>query len=66
MEEMELQEGDCVYMYSDGFQDQFGGPKGKKYKSANMKRFLTSISMLPMEEQKGKLKEGVIIAGTKC
>ena len=43
--------------YSDGFQDQFGGPKDKKYKSAKMKRFITSIAMLPMEEQKEKLKE---------
>ena len=27
-----LKKGDCIFMFSDGFADQFGGPKGKKLK----------------------------------
>ncbi|WP_162845513.1 SpoIIE family protein phosphatase [Labilibaculum antarcticum] len=50
--EIELEKGDCIYMFSDGFSDQFGGPKGKKYMSRAFKKFLLSISDKPMEEQK--------------
>ena len=55
--EFKLQKGDCIYIFSDGFADQFGGSKGKKYKSANMKKLLLSISQKPMEEQKQLLEE---------
>ncbi|MEX2597748.1 MAG: 7TM diverse intracellular signaling domain-containing protein [Salibacteraceae bacterium] len=50
--EFTLNEGDCFYLFSDGFPDQFGGPSGKKYKSKNFKRFLLSINEHPMDEQK--------------
>ena len=33
-----------LYIYSDGYQDQFGGAKGKKYKGANFKKMLLKIS----------------------
>ena len=39
-------------MFSDGFPDQFGGERGKKYKSGAMKRFILSIKSLPMAEQR--------------
>ena len=41
-----------IYMYSDGFIDQFGGTNGKKYKSSRLKKQLLEIYPLPMREQK--------------
>lgn len=40
---LEVLPGDNLYMFSDGFQDQFGGPRNKKYKVKNLKDFLTTI-----------------------
>jgi ligand-binding sensor domain-containing protein/serine phosphatase RsbU (regulator of sigma subunit) len=53
--EIETQTGDTIYLFSDGFEDQFGGPDGKKYKASRMKDLLTSISSLEMQEQYNKL-----------
>ena len=39
-------------MYSDGFADQFGGEKGKKYKSSSLINFLSNYSNLTLNEQK--------------
>ena len=47
-----LQKGDVIYIFSDGFSDQFGGKKGKKFKKANFKKLLLSIEDQPMSEQK--------------
>ncbi len=44
--------GSMLYMFSDGFVDQKGGPKNKKYFYAPFRKFLTSIAELPMKEQK--------------
>jgi serine phosphatase RsbU (regulator of sigma subunit) len=55
--EFETKKGDVVYTLTDGFQDQFGGEKGKKFKVRPFKNFLISIAQLPMQEQKEKLKE---------
>lgn len=49
---IDLQEGDTFYIFSDGYVDQFGGEKGKKFKSLNFKRLLISIQNEPMEKQK--------------
>jgi serine phosphatase RsbU (regulator of sigma subunit) len=49
---IQLQQGDSFYIFSDGFPDQFGGEKGKKYKSGKMKRFLLSIVEKDAEEQR--------------
>ncbi len=54
--QIELEKGDCIYLFSDGFADQFGGPKGKKYKSNPFKNFLLSISDQSMVEQKTLLE----------
>lgn len=45
----------CFYMLSDGLQDQFGGPHGRKFMIKNIKRILLEIYHLPMEEQKEEL-----------
>ncbi|OIQ36286.1 MAG: hypothetical protein BM555_03005 [Crocinitomix sp. MedPE-SWsnd] len=52
---IELRKGDMVYVFSDGYADQFGGPSGKKYKYKTFKKFLMKVSQLPMEEQKATL-----------
>ena len=44
--------GDSFYIFSDGYVDQFGGEKGKKYKSAPFKKYLLSINHETMDKQK--------------
>ena len=46
-----LKRGDTVYLSSDGFRDQFGGLKGKKYMAKNFKQVLVSIQDKSMDEQ---------------
>ena len=50
--QIQLNEGDSAYIFSDGYPDQFGGEKGKKYKSGKMKRFLLSIVEKDAEQQR--------------
>ncbi|UKN00360.1 SpoIIE family protein phosphatase [Paracrocinitomix mangrovi] len=49
--EITLNKGDRFYIFSDGFADQFGGDKGKKFKSSNFKKLLLSIQSNSMFEQ---------------
>lgn len=53
---LELKKGDLIYLYSDGYADQFGGPQNKKFKYAQLKELLTTIAKLPMPAQHQKLK----------
>ena len=50
--EIQLQKGDQLYMFSDGYADQFGGPKNKKFKYKPFKRLLIENADKPMREQK--------------
>lgn len=52
---VQLCEGDCVYTFTDGFPDQFGGSHGKKYMHKQFKEFLSKISHLEFSEQKNQL-----------
>lgn len=52
-----LQKGDVIYLFSDGFPDQFGGDKGKKYMLKRFKSFLLDIHTQPMKEQEKLLKK---------
>lgn len=54
---LELQEGDRIYTFSDGYADQFGGPKGKKFRYGPFKTSIASSSDRPMNEQKKILEE---------
>ncbi len=47
-----VEQGDCFYIFSDGFQDQFGGKEGKKFLSKSMKRMFTEVHKQPMPQQK--------------
>lgn len=44
--------GDTIYLFSDGYADQFGGPDGKKYKYKQFKETLFSAKDLPISQQK--------------
>ena len=52
-----LKAGDCLYLYTDGYPDQFGGPKGKKFKYKQLEKKLLAISSKPMNEQKKILEQ---------
>lgn len=75
---IKLQRNDRIYIFTDGFADQFGGPKGKKFKYRQFHETLVSIGDLPMEQQgehlektfeawKGELEQvdDVLIIGLK-
>jgi serine phosphatase RsbU (regulator of sigma subunit) len=50
--DLKLEQGDGLYLLTDGYADQFGGPKGKKFKYKQLEDILISMSHLPMSEQK--------------
>lgn len=52
---IELQPGDAIYIFSDGYADQFGGEKGKKFKVKSFRNLLLSIYTEPMEKQRETL-----------
>jgi serine phosphatase RsbU (regulator of sigma subunit) len=56
-QEIDLQTGDVVYTLTDGFPDQFGGEKGKKFMSKNLRELLSANAHLPMKEQKEFLEK---------
>ncbi len=55
----QLDKGDRIYMLSDGYTDQFGGPLGKKYSTKQFKNLLLSIQHMNMEEQGVYLKQTI-------
>lgn len=56
-QQIQLSEGDRVYMFSDGFVDQFGGEKGKKFMSKRFVRLIEEIQRMPLGEQCQVLEE---------
>lgn len=55
-EGFQLASGDIIYMFSDGYPDQFGGPLGKKFKMVRLKNLLRDIHDKPMEDQYNYVK----------
>ncbi len=53
--ELEVPSGAMLYLFSDGYADQFGGPKGKKFRYGPFKELLARVHTLPPEEQKAEL-----------
>ncbi|MGZ4042865.1 MAG: tetratricopeptide repeat protein [Bacteroidia bacterium] len=53
--EIEAKKGDTIYLFTDGFPDQFGGPKGKKFKYRQLEEILLTNHALPLSEQAVKL-----------
>lgn len=56
---LQLQKGDQLYMSSDGYPDQFGGPDGKKYMTRNFKQYIVQIATLPVAEQARQLGSNI-------
>lgn len=54
-----INKSDQIYLFSDGYVDQFGGPKGKKLKSSKFKELLVSMSDEKMEYQKTNLEKSL-------
>lgn len=57
--EVKLNKGDMVYLFSDGYVDQFGGAKGKKFKYRPFRKLLLNVSKLSMTEQKTALEDKI-------
>jgi serine phosphatase RsbU (regulator of sigma subunit) len=49
--------GDIIYLFSDGYADQFGGPNNKKFRYSTLKELLLEIHKLPLPKQKERLEK---------
>ncbi len=56
---IQIEPDDMVYIFTDGYIDQFGGPEGKKYKFRRFRQLLLTIHQLPLDEQKEQLKRSI-------
>ncbi len=56
-QEIDIEKGDMVYVFSDGYADQFGGDDGRKFLIANFKKLLVDVHTLPVEKQKDVLEQ---------
>ena len=57
--ELPMISGQTLYILSDGYEDQFGGPMGKKFLSKAMKRFLLTLQGKSMVEQRNQLDKTI-------
>ena len=57
--EIFLNNGDSIYLHSDGFADQFGGPDGKKLMTKRFKEILIRIQSFSMPEQRAQLNDEI-------
>lgn len=55
-----VQDQDLIYIFTDGFADQFGGPEEKKYKYRRFRHLLLALHQLPMEKQEEFLKKSIL------
>ena len=56
-QEIKIEKGDVIYIFTDGYTDQFGGTKRKKYLRKNFRKKLLEIHQYPLNEQKRLLNE---------
>ncbi|HEY6162514.1 MAG TPA: SpoIIE family protein phosphatase, partial [Bacteroidia bacterium] len=56
LQKVPLQKGDRIYIFTDGYADQFGGPKGKKFKYKQLQQLLINMEGSPMSEQEKDLQ----------
>ena len=59
-QDITIKKDDLIYMFSDGYADQFGGPDEKKFKSGTLKELLVNIHNKPLSEQKNILDNTII------
>ena len=53
---VKLLEGDMVYIFSDGFADQFGGPDGKKFRITELRKLICNLADTPLDKQRKVLE----------
>jgi serine phosphatase RsbU (regulator of sigma subunit) len=58
-QEVQLKAGDVLYAFSDGYPDQFGGPRGKKFKYKQFRQLLLDIQGRSMQQQKQQLEDTI-------
>jgi serine phosphatase RsbU (regulator of sigma subunit) len=56
---VQLKKNDTIYIFSDGYADQFGGPKGKKFMAGHFRDLLISVCQKPITEQKKVLNDTI-------
>jgi serine phosphatase RsbU (regulator of sigma subunit) len=54
---IQIAPGDMIYMFSDGYADQFGGPENRKFKYSRFRELLLTLHKLPLNDQKKKLEK---------
>ena len=59
LQEISLEKGDVIYALTDGYADQFGGKKGKKFKYSRLKEIILSCHSLPMKKQLEVLEQHI-------
>ena len=57
--EYSVKKSDTIYLFSDGYSDQFGGPDNTKFMTERFKRLLLDIHDLPMDKQRQKLENTI-------
>jgi serine phosphatase RsbU (regulator of sigma subunit)/tetratricopeptide (TPR) repeat protein len=55
--DIKLQSGDSIYIFTDGYADQFGGPNGKKFKYHQLVELMQSVGNLPVKEQQSRIEK---------
>ncbi len=53
---IDYEDGDEIFLFSDGYRDQFGGPYNRRFGSSRMRELFAEVSVLPAEEQKDKIE----------
>ena len=56
LHQLDLKKGDMLYLFTDGFADQFGGEKGKKFKQSQLRDCLVAGSSLGVQSQRAELE----------
>jgi PAS domain S-box-containing protein len=57
--EVKLEKGDCIYVFTDGIADQFGGERGKKFKYKKLQEILLQVVSMPMKEQRNIIEKAI-------
>lgn len=60
LHKIDIQKGDTIYIFSDGYADQFGGPKGKKFKYSRLKDLVISLRNKSLNEQHELLRKNFL------
>ena len=58
--ELQIKKGDRLTLYTDGFANQFGGPKGKKFKCKQLNELLVNLNRSAPEKQKEELESTLL------